>query len=127
LGTGVRIFTFATAKGVSGNLQRLSTSRTDAQDYYGRTSTFTITDVNTGRVDFARVAGGGGKAFFSLEERPDVSLAVTVGGVPEPAPYALFGTGLLAVMLYRRRRLATERAYPAPNRVQLLYQLKWRH
>lgn len=52
---------------------------TDPGDYQGPTSTFTVTDVNTGRVNFSPGVPAGGSTYFSLEGLPTASLTATVG------------------------------------------------
>jgi hypothetical protein len=109
-GDGVCTYTFAAANGVAGS-SYCTTSQTegfDPGDYQGPTSTFTITDSNGGSVQFSPGVAAGGDTFFSLEESPNASIVVTVGGAPEPASFALFigGIGLLAIHRYLRRSLA---------------------
>jgi hypothetical protein len=104
-GDGVCTFTFAAANGVAGD-GYCAGKTLDPADYFGPTSTFTITDASTGIVNFGpAVAGGGGNSFFSLEEPPTASLTATVGGgTPEPASAALIVSGIGSLWLYRRRR-----------------------
>lgn len=78
--------------------------------YEGPNTSFTITDNNSGIVNFLNggVPGGGGTAWFSLEENlADVTGGVTIGnGVPEPATWAmmLLGFGAMGVAFRRSRR-----------------------
>lgn len=71
----------------------------DPFDYYGPTSTFTITNSNTGTVNFSPTIQPGGTTFFSLEGSPSTSLAITVapgvGGGPVGAPSLTVWAGIL--------------------------------
>ena len=78
---------------------------TDPQDYQGPTSTFSITNANSGSVNFAGgIAGGGGHSYFSLEEPPTANLVVTTGSTPEPGTIVMFGTGLIGLAGAIRRK-----------------------
>jgi hypothetical protein len=88
---------------------------TDPQDYQGPTSTFTITDADTGSVNFNPGIAPGTSTYFSLEEPPTASLTGTVtcstpgGGTsstPEPATVALMLGGLSMVAFRIRRKKA---------------------
>ena len=58
---------------------------------------------NNGTVNFGTpIAGGGGTAFFSLEEPP--SLNLQVNGAPEPGSVVLLGSCLGACMMALRRK-----------------------
>lgn len=77
--------------------------------YEGPNTTFTITDTDTGSVNFTNGLADGATAWFSLEEAPSAS-GFTVTGTtpgsptPEPASIVLFGTGLLGFAELVRRR-----------------------
>jgi len=105
-GDGICIYTFVgssycSANGASGG--------TDPYDYYGPTSTFAITNANTGTVNFNPGIAPGGVSYFSLEGQPDVTLNVIISGTgpggttpgPTGAPTlsawatALLGLGLM--------------------------------
>jgi hypothetical protein len=80
---------------------------TDPNGYGGPGVTYSgINGSDTaGTVDFAGgIGANGGTAFFSLEG--PVALDLTVNGaVPEPSSYLLFGTGLLCLFMFARRKL----------------------
>jgi hypothetical protein len=58
-----------------------------------------------GTVNFAGgIGANGGTAFFSLEGPVDLNLQVN-SAVPEPSSYLLFGTGLLGLFFFGRRKL----------------------
>jgi hypothetical protein len=58
-----------------------------------------------GTVNFAGgIAANGGYAWFSLEGPADLSQTVTSGNIPEPSSYLLFGTGLLGLLYFARRK-----------------------
>jgi hypothetical protein len=102
-GDGICTFTFPG----SGYCSASQIGGTDPQDYYGPTSTFTITDLNSGVVHFTTpIAGGGGSTYFSLEEPPTANLQVIVGGAPEPETITMMlgGFAVLALGLRRQRR-----------------------
>jgi hypothetical protein len=95
-GDGICTFTFVGSSYCTTAQQ----NGTDPQDYQGPTSTFTVTNANTGSVNFSpAIAANGGTAYFSLEGVPTVSLTVTVttgtgGTTPTPVPGSLVLLGL---------------------------------
>lgn len=99
-GDGICTYTFVG----SGYCTASQTAGTDPQDYYGPTSTFTISNANNGTVNFAPAIAAGGSTYFSLEEPPTASLNVIVGSAPEPGSIILMGFGISGLALALRRR-----------------------
>ena len=107
-GDGICTFAFA------GNSFCSASARggADPEDYQGPTSTFTITDVSSGSVNFSPGIAPGSSSYFSLEEPPTASLTGSVTGstpgggstVPEPATVALMLGGLSFVAFRVRRK-----------------------
>jgi hypothetical protein len=100
-GDGICTFTFV------GNSYCSATQKAgvDPQDYFGPTSTFTITNPNAGVVNFSPGIAAGASTYFSLEEPPTASLGVVVGpSSPEPVSMILVGTGFAAIVGFRFRR-----------------------
>jgi hypothetical protein len=100
-GDGVCTFTFTGDSYCS----KSQTGGTDPQDYFGPTSTFSITNPNTGIVNFTSSIPGSGSAFFSLEGTPGTLSVVTLSTVPEPGTLMLFGSGLLGLAAVIRRKV----------------------
>jgi hypothetical protein len=98
-GDGICTFAF-TGNGYCSAAAKLGT---DPQDYFGPTSTFSITNANTGTVLFGAGIASGGSTFFSLEEPPTANLVVT-SGAPEPQSFALLAAGMGGLFLLIRRR-----------------------
>jgi hypothetical protein len=110
-GDGICTFAFAGNSYCSAS----ALSGTDPQDYQGPTSTFNITDSDSGTVNFNPGIAPGTSTYFSLEEPPSASLAGTVTGstpghptnnTPEPASVALMLGGLSAIVFRARRKLS---------------------
>jgi hypothetical protein len=98
-GDGICTFTFTG----NGYCSTAAKNGTDPQDYFGPTSTFSITNPDTGTVLFNPGIAPGGSTFFSLEEPPTANLVVT-SGAPEPQSFALLGAGMGGLFLLIRRR-----------------------
>jgi hypothetical protein len=79
---GICTFTFVG----SGYCTPSQVAGTDPQDYYGPNTTYAISSVNTGTVNFTTPIAAGGSAYFSLDGLPSASLVVDV--VPPGAPAA---------------------------------------
>jgi hypothetical protein len=90
-GDGICLFTFVGSGYCSGAVYQ-----TDPGDYYGPNTTFTITDANTGTVNFTAPIPAGGSAYFSLEGIPSAELAVTVAPASTTTP-AVTGVPTLSV------------------------------
>jgi hypothetical protein len=73
-GDGICVFTFVG----SGYCSAAQRAGTDPGDYFGPNSTYSITNANTGTVNFTTPIPGGGSDYFSLEGIPSINLAVTV-------------------------------------------------
>ncbi len=74
----------------------------EGYDNLGNFNSFNVTDTNTGSVVFG--GGGlaaGGTAFFSLEGNPN---AINGVSTPEPASLLLMGSGLMGLLLKRRKK-----------------------
>jgi len=80
-GDGICTFTFVG----SGYCTPSQVAGTDPQDYYGPNTTFAITSVNTGTVNFTTPIAVGGSTYFSLDGLPSASLVVDVATSRAPA------------------------------------------
>jgi hypothetical protein len=80
-GDGICTFTFVG----SGYCTPSQVAGTDPQDYYGPNTTFAITSVNTGTVNFTTPIAVGGSTYFSLDGLPSASLVVDVATFRAPA------------------------------------------
>jgi hypothetical protein len=87
---GICTFTFVG----SGYCTPSQVAGTDPQDYYGPNTTFAITSVNNGTVNFTTPIAAGGSAYFSLDGLPSASLVVAVA---PPGTPAAMGTPALSV------------------------------
>ena len=85
---------------------------TDPGDYAGPTTTFALTNANSGTVSFSpAIPASGGTTYFSLEGTPTASLGVVVstgpgggGAVPAPSSITLLGVGFAVILLIQARR-----------------------
>jgi hypothetical protein len=98
-GDGMCIYTF-----VGSGYCLVPPYTSDPGDYYGPNTTYTITNANTGTVNFTTPIAAGGTAFFSLEGVPSANLQVVVapatGGTTVGAPaMSVWAMALLASML----------------------------
>jgi len=78
----------------------------DPSGYGGPGVTFTPFNNDDGNVNFAGgIPGGGGTAWFSLEEAVSLNTIVVTPGVPEPSTWAMMILGFfgLGYMAYRRK------------------------
>ncbi|MGH8155642.1 MAG: PEP-CTERM sorting domain-containing protein [Rhodanobacteraceae bacterium] len=78
----------------------------DTTGYAGAGTSFTVTDSNTGTVNFLNGLMNGANIVFSLEEAPNTGGFTVTGtkGVPEPGNLILFGIGLAGIALLSRQR-----------------------
>ncbi|MGA3011682.1 MAG: PEP-CTERM sorting domain-containing protein [Terracidiphilus sp.] len=101
-------YTFsASGTGGTGACSGVSQGASTGGGYGGPGVTYTgINGANTaGTVNFAGgIAANGGTAFFSLEGPVDLNLQVN-NPIPEPSSYLLFGTGLLGLFFFARKKL----------------------
>jgi hypothetical protein len=83
---------------------------TDPQNYNGPTSTFAVSDVNTGGVFFSPAIAPGSSAYFSLDGDPSSPLSAAIGsnGVPALSAWGLVGLSalLMGLSLWMLRRAA---------------------
>jgi len=99
-GDGICTFTFVGSTYCNAS-QR---SGTDPGDYQGPLNTFTVTNANTGSVNFnPAVAANGGTTYFSLEGTPTASLTATPTTGPSTSASAPalspWGMAMLTVLL----------------------------
>jgi hypothetical protein len=87
---GICTFTFVG----SGYCTPSRVAGTDPQDYYGPNTTFAITSVNNGTVNFTTPIAAGGSAYFSLDGLPSAS---RVADPATPGTPAAAGTPALSV------------------------------
>lgn len=77
----------------------------DTTGYGGPLGYFTITDANTGVVNFTGGIANGATTYFSLEEPINISSLPTITtSVPEPSTLALLGLGIAGFGFARRRK-----------------------
>jgi len=103
--SGSNIFGFD-GDGIDGFLG-IANNLMDTSGYGGPNAYYTVTDANTGFVNFITAIANGSTEFFSLEESIDLSAPPVIGppsGVPEPATLALFGFGLAGLATRFRRK-----------------------
>ena len=91
-GDGMCTFTFVG----SGYCTTQQKAGTDPEDYYGPDTTYSITNANTGTVNFTTPIAPSGSTYFSLEGVPSVSLTVTVAP-PSSSSTSPVGTPALSV------------------------------
>lgn len=99
---GSNIFGFD-GDGIQSYLGQAANSKdTSGSGYGGPIGFFSVTNANSGNVNFIGGVTPGTSTYFSLEE--PATLNTTVTGVPEPATVAVLGAGLVGFGLLRHRR-----------------------
>jgi hypothetical protein len=93
---GICTFTFVG----SGYCTPSQVAGTDPQDYYGPNTTFAITSVNNGTVNFTTPIAAGGSAYFSLDGLPSASLVAdpATPGTPAAAGVPVLSVGAMLVL-----------------------------
>lgn len=99
--------------GLTGTYPCGGTTAGDTTGYAGPGTSFTVTDVSNGTVNFAAGIPNGGTAYFSLEEAPTTGGFTVTGtgttptATPEPGSILFFATGVLglAALVWKRKTL----------------------
>ena len=104
--TGSNIFGFDGDGICAGYIAASYCTSADSTGYGPNGVTFTISNANTGTVNFTGIAPGG-TAFFSLEEAP--SVGGISAGVPEPGTLATLGLAMFGLGIWARRRESSKR------------------
>jgi hypothetical protein len=100
-GDGICTFTFAGSSYCTASQQ----AGTDPQDYQGPHNTFTVTNANTGTVNFSPAIAPGGTGYFSLEGTPATTIAATAtvgpstGNTASVPALSNWGLALLMAMI----------------------------
>jgi hypothetical protein len=76
----------------------------DHTGYGGPDTTFVVLTADSGFINFSTPIANGGSTFFSLEESITLNNNPFPTSAPEPASMALFGVGLAALGVLRRRK-----------------------
>jgi len=98
-----------TVDGTGGTFGCQQTGPFGATGYEGPNTSFSIADISNGTVFFTGGLASGSTAWFSLELPASLNGFTVTGvtGAPEPSSLFLLGSGLVSLLGFARRRLAS--------------------
>ena len=76
--------------------------------YWGPDTKFALSGSNSDLLTFTTSLANGASTYFEVESAPSAfGNGGSLSGTPEPSSYILFGTGIAALLLLRRRKAVT--------------------